>query len=622
MVAGCALLVTWLLVLDAPIGSESPDGWGLLLAYPLLDCAIATVLVSAAARLPREHAAAVSLALAGVLVLLVTNLVTFTLARTGQLGDPEPAEGGFLVGFALIGIGSLLQSRGRPPAATVTSLVQQLLPFVGLPPVVAALLLHPERLSPGSVTLAVVLGSLLLVRQVVAVHENDQLNARLLRRAQRYEALVQGSADLTLVLAPDGVVTDASPSVLRLLGDVRGRPWTEVVAPDDAPVLSQALERCSGLSDGVTTGFRLAVPGGEPVHVDASLTDLTARPEVGGIVVNARDVTDRWQAQRALEDSERRYRQMAETAAEGLAVSDRDGVLRFANRRLAEVLGQPLASLVGRREKDVMTPLLDAAGRAVLAQQNRVRADGSSSTYDLTLTRRGGATRHVRIAATPLHDAAGEPDGSMALVTDITAQVELQQRLQHEAVTDDLTGLGNRRALVEAVPGRLAGRALALLYIDLDDFKQVNDSLGHPAGDRLLREVAGRLARCVREGDLVVRLGGDEFAAVLVDEDDDQRAVEVAERVLQALALPLSLDGREVRTRASIGVALSGADEHDAVTGLLHDADAALYAAKAGGRGRVCRADRSSRHAAVTAADLVVQRTRRAADEVRTAPPA
>jgi diguanylate cyclase (GGDEF)-like protein/PAS domain S-box-containing protein len=586
VVAGCALLLTWVLVLADPAAGGGVEGWGVLLAYPLLDCGIATVLVVAAVRLPREHAVPLSLALAGVLVLLVTNLVTFSLGRSGALRSPEPAEVGFLLGFGLLGLGGLLQSTGRAPAAQVTSLVQQLLPYAGVPPVVLVLLLHPERLTAGPVALTVVLAALLLVRQVLAVAENDQLNARLLDRARRYQALVQGSADLTLVLDAEGRVGDASPSALRLLGDVRGRHWADLVV--DPETARDDLARCAGLTDGVTTAALLRTPDGE-VHLDARLTDLSHRREVGGVVVNARDVTDRWRTQRALEDSERRYRQMVETAAEGLAVSDADGVLRFGNRRLAELLGQPLDALVGRREDEVVAPLLDDEGRRLLAQHIARRRDGESSTYALTLTRADGP-RHLRIAATPLHDADGAPDGSMALVTDVTEQVELERRLQQEALTDHLTGLGNRRALVEGVPSRFAGRALALLYVDLDDFKAVNDSAGHAAGDELLRQVAGRLRTCVRDDDLVVRLGGDEFAAVLVDEVDEVSAVQAAERVLQALAQPVRLDDGELVPSASIGVALSPAGQPDRVAALLRSADAALYAAKASGRGRVCTA--------------------------------
>jgi diguanylate cyclase (GGDEF)-like protein len=214
----------------------------------------------------------------------------------------------------------------------------------------------------------------------------------------------------------------------------------------------------------------------------------------------------------------------------------------------------------------------------------------------------------VRLAATPLYDATGAPDGSMALVTDITAQVELEQRLQQEAVTDHLTGLGNRRALVEGLPARLAGRPLALLYVDLDDFKAVNDSAGHAAGDALLRAVAQRLRACVRDEDLVVRLGGDEFAAVPVDEADQDRAVQVAERVLEALAEPVELDGLHLRPAASIGVALSPAGSADPVGELLRDADAALYTAKAGGRGRVCTASGPVATPPVRPAELAVCR--------------
>jgi diguanylate cyclase (GGDEF)-like protein len=161
-------------------------------------------------------------------------------------------------------------------------------------------------------------------------------------------------------------------------------------------------------------------------------------------------------------------------------------------------------------------------------------------------------------------------------------------QLEHQAFHDGLTNLPNRALFRERVGHALrrrsqAGSPLALLFIDLDDFKLVNDELGHAAGDDLLVAVAGRLKTCVRGEDTVARLGGDEFAILLEQAPGHDVAVRVARRVLEAMGPPVKLQGREVRVGASVGVTVSHASQVDAV---LREADVAMYMAKAHGKGR------------------------------------
>jgi diguanylate cyclase (GGDEF)-like protein len=173
----------------------------------------------------------------------------------------------------------------------------------------------------------------------------------------------------------------------------------------------------------------------------------------------------------------------------------------------------------------------------------------------------------------------------------VTLRVEEDRRTRHEADTDPLTGLANRRALERTLASALAraaarGRAVAVLMLDLDGFKAVNDSLGHAAGDAALREVARRLRRCVRERDVVARLGGDEFVVLLTDVGGSSgAAVEACERVDAALAEPVALEEAAVSLRAATGVATFPQDGGDAPTLLAH-ADRAMYAAKAAKTGR------------------------------------
>jgi diguanylate cyclase (GGDEF)-like protein len=187
----------------------------------------------------------------------------------------------------------------------------------------------------------------------------------------------------------------------------------------------------------------------------------------------------------------------------------------------------------------------------------------------------------------------GDPTvkGLVLNTRDISDRKALEEELAHQAFHDSLTGLTNRAVFRDRVDHALArgsrqGQRLAVLLLDLDGFKMINDSLGHDAGDELLVAVGRRLQACGRSSDTVARLGGDEFAILLEDEVDDARARTVATRLLQQLAAPFEVRGREVFVRASVGIALSAEGVAAQTDELIRNADTAMYAAKAGGRGR------------------------------------
>jgi diguanylate cyclase (GGDEF)-like protein len=196
----------------------------------------------------------------------------------------------------------------------------------------------------------------------------------------------------------------------------------------------------------------------------------------------------------------------------------------------------------------------------------------------------------VDVSATPIHDRLGGVVGAVLVAHDVTAARELSERLARLALYDHLTGLPNRTLFADRLDRAIglaqrAGVCFSLLYIDLDNFKEVNDSLGHQAGDQLLQLAADRLLHCVRDSDTVSRQGGDEFLALLINCSDVNASILCAQKVVDTLSAPYAIDGKQVRLSASVGIALYPSDATEARS-LVRAADTAMYRGKCAGRGR------------------------------------
>ncbi|HUG84325.1 MAG TPA: EAL domain-containing protein [Euzebya sp.] len=309
----------------------------------------------------------------------------------------------------------------------------------------------------------------------------------------------------------------------------------------------------------------------------------------------------------ALQVSEVRTRRILETANDAFIEVDADGLVTAWNRRAEEMFGWTAAEAVGRTLPDTIVPLqLHANHRkrmaAVLAgpvATEPVRA------LDLTALRKDGSLIPIEVAMWATWHQ-GQPSVNVS-ARDITERKDAEYRavqqaaaLEHQALHDPLTGLANRTLLRDRLGHALArrGRDVAVLLLDLDDFKAVNDLSGHVAGDRLLVEVARRLKGCVRLGDTIARLGGDEFAVVI----DQGEPSLLAARILDRLSVPLTIDDRQVIPMASIGIAAGTTGI--GIEQLLLQADVAMYAAKAGGKGRVEHFNASMTDAIRMRADL------------------
>jgi diguanylate cyclase (GGDEF)-like protein/PAS domain S-box-containing protein len=349
--------------------------------------------------------------------------------------------------------------------------------------------------------------------------------------------------------------------------------------PDDPGWASTMLAACEAQQPAT---FELEAPG--DAWWRAEITPLGA----GSILAAYWNITAQKLHERSLRASERLNREILSGLQEGVVVSDTAGRVVVANEAAAELFGVPLEELTDRTLSAIPVDLLDDRGHLIPSERlPLMRALRGEEVTGLVVrvVRRDGTLMWVEVHANPLHHDDGQLYGAVASYDDVTARVEQDRRTRHEADTDPLTGLANRRALertLTAALGRAGARArsVGLMMLDLDGFKAINDTRGHAAGDEALREVARRLSRSVRERDLVARLGGDEFVVVLTDLGGRSGAVrDSLERIQEALAEPIAFEGASFVVGAAVGVATFPADGGNAEDLLAH-ADRAMYAAK------------------------------------------
>ena len=307
-----------------------------------------------------------------------------------------------------------------------------------------------------------------------------------------------------------------------------------------------------------------------------------------GVYVSAswRDVTERSQAAERLAASEELFRAAMESAVTGVGIADHDGKLAVVNDAFSEMVQRDATALFGLPLPELATPEFAGELRAAL---DRLREGRDHQIVLEGALERGDGSQCWVQAGLAILRASDEPRGLLVQLSDITGEHEAREALQHQAFHDALTGLRNRPSLldlleVELRDAKRKGSRVGVLFLDLDNFKIVNDSLGHAAGDEILKTVAHRLQAVVRPRDHAGRFGGDEFVVLVTDITEPRQLERVADRVLNAIADEIVVQDHRILPTASIGLALSNADSTS--ESLLRESDAALFRAKDAGRSR------------------------------------
>jgi diguanylate cyclase (GGDEF)-like protein/PAS domain S-box-containing protein len=324
------------------------------------------------------------------------------------------------------------------------------------------------------------------------------------------------------------------------------------------------------------------LPGKEPriYHLLRSPI-FGAEGQVDYIMTSATDITQ----ERARMDELELASKVVETTADAIVISDADDRVVMVNAAFTKLTGYDAQEIVGKILAESPFRPIDVAESA--ARMDRQLRDGFV-TAEVSRVRKDGTPLSLWVTASSVRNADGTVRNNVRVFTDISLLKETQHKLEQLASFDSLTEVPNRRLLHDRLEqathrARRNKKEMAVMFIDLDGFKKVNDALGHDVGDLLLQQVALRLQNCIRLSDSIGRLGGDEFAIILEDTRQPADAMTVGERILAAFALPFILDGHRVAATASIGIAIYPEDGMEPAE-LLKNADVAMYRAKQAGR--------------------------------------
>jgi diguanylate cyclase (GGDEF)-like protein/PAS domain S-box-containing protein len=631
--------ISWVFLI-APYAHDTESG--LLtkmtsMSYPIMDLVLLAVAVRLAVGFGKR-APSFALMMVAILALFATDAIYgWLLLGEGYTPGSGALEFGWIAFYVVFGMAALhpsmkaLSERAPEAHSRLTTLRLNLLTGAALmAPGVQVI----EAIRGNDVDLPIVLGASMLLfllamdRMAGLLHAQEQ-------SARRERALRSAGAALVTATNREGIYASTLTAARSLAGEEAAIRVCEVQEGGDV------LEVVASVGGDAGEGRRFplslledwkrerllerrtysVVAGESPIREPLGLPSdqgaifaapLFIRDEFRGLIVVAvpsrqhRGITDGLEAltsqvslavesaalteEIVIAQSEKRFASLVQNASDIVTVLEPDTTIRYASPASIRVLGYTPDDLEGTRFADLVSP---EDKTRVLSFLSTVGEDGHTGLIEFRARHKEGHWIFVETLRTALlHDP--NVKGIVLNTRDISERKEFEEQLSHQAFHDSVTNLANRALFHDRVTHALERqqrdhKPVAVLFMDLDDFKTINDSLGHAAGDQLLAEVGERVRSALRAADTAARLGGDEFAILLEDGGEGIQAVDVADRIMQSLEAPFPLEGKEVFMRASIGIAVAEdvrEGGEDAVEEILRNADVAMYMAKENGKGR------------------------------------
>jgi diguanylate cyclase (GGDEF)-like protein/PAS domain S-box-containing protein len=588
--------IAWEVIIRAGVGD--PARFSLLaqlamLIYPLTDIALASML--GLMILIGRSPARVGLLAAAVLLTVADTAYSASVGATSNTSSFAVSFPCWVLGFGVVGITAGLPGGGvvkytRPTLSRLLTVHVPVMVAVWL--AAGRYMIRNNEATTVTIVIGVLAGLLIIGDQLATWYHSttlsDQLsdNITTLRHTEaELRALLDDLPDSVIVLDGQGRIVEANKLVLEITGrslaEVLNKTFASLVRPGDRPMLLDVWAKLRTGARVSSPVFPFDHPDGHEILLEADVHVPIRDPE--RVVVTLRDITSRLREAHDLDLAQERFRLAFHGAPTGMALSSAEsGLLIDVNESLAAMLGYTRVELVGRAAQSITHP--DDWQRG----GSRTAGMGAESYHmEQRYIRKDKSVMWARAWVSVMDDGDGR-GLAITHIEDITEQRHSAERLEWAATHDQLTRLPNRFRFLEQLARFLETSepgAVAVMFIDLDNFKVINDSLGHGVGDELLRGMSERLRAVVRDRDMLSRFGGDEFIVMLCDIGATVSPVEIAERLRAEIAQPLVVDGAELFVTASIGIAV--ADRPGVTTtDLLRDADAAMYRAKA--RGRDC----------------------------------
>jgi diguanylate cyclase (GGDEF)-like protein/PAS domain S-box-containing protein len=412
------------------------------------------------------------------------------------------------------------------------------------------------------------------------------LESKLAESKEAYKSLFSYHKNAILMINKHGIITKVNDACVTIMGyrkelivgtDFKNFIEKELRLPDEP--LKQAF-------DGHVTSYEVEVPhaNGNKLFFYVTQVPIIINEEVSGVYIIAQDITEKLEMERAIKHSEEKFRLITEHSSDLIKVIDKEGCVTYASPSYRNLLGAHYQHIIGQK---LTFGLFEEDKEMLEDSLKRIYGNGVSIRMEYRYLNEKATPVWVEVNATSI---AGEREMDHVVLTGriISERKQLQEQLIYQAYHDSLTGLPNRRLLEQELKAAIekaeayTGK-LALLFLDCDNFKEINDTYGHDIGDELLAELSQRLVACVRSEDIVARMGGDEFVILLNQVEDQEHIMMVANRIQKSLQQPYLLDNREIEATSSIGISIYP-ENGTSTKELFRKADQALYHVKNNGR--------------------------------------